>query len=211
MWSSHSFKRPEKLRPEGGFEPYIYIILHSARFVFLSWGRFFLYVASYTTSLFRNNSNLCDTGAVSCPANWHRKGQGSNPRLGLNFSGLSRCCLSSAKKCDDHIHSFHSSFQIQILVLSSSISTSTGLCTTHITTFSQYQHRRGQGSNSLTFSGLSRCCLGSAKKMRWSHSYFQVPPRFQIQTPYYQLISYFGPTLSGKTAYQLPAMRAVDF
>ena len=27
----------------------------------------------------------------------HRRGLGSNPRSGLNFSGLSRCCLSSAK------------------------------------------------------------------------------------------------------------------
>ena len=38
----------------------------------------------------------------------HRRGLGSNPRSGLNFPGLSRCCPSSAK-----IHSFRSAFQIQ--------------------------------------------------------------------------------------------------
>ena len=37
-----------------------------------------------------------------------RRGQDSNPRSGLNFPGLSRCCPSSAK-----IHSFRSAFQIQ--------------------------------------------------------------------------------------------------
>ena len=27
----------------------------------------------------------------------HRRGQGSNPRSGMTFSGFSRCCLSNAK------------------------------------------------------------------------------------------------------------------
>ena len=35
----------------------------------------------------------------------HRRGQGLNPRAGLNFSGFSRSCLSSAQKDKDQIDS----------------------------------------------------------------------------------------------------------
>lgn len=60
------------------------------------------------------NPVLCDAGAVFY--HWHHRGQGCNLHLSLNSSGLFRCCLSGTKKCDDHIHSFHVAFQIQILI-----------------------------------------------------------------------------------------------
>ena len=46
---------------------------------------------------------------------WHRRGQGSNPRLGMNSSGNSCYCLRSAKKCDDQIRSSQNSIILQII------------------------------------------------------------------------------------------------
>ena len=51
----------------------------------------------------------------------HHSGQGSNPQSGLNFSGVSCCCLSSAKMplSNSFIPVFISN-ALKILVLSSS-------------------------------------------------------------------------------------------
>ena len=38
------------------------------------------------------------TGSTDGALHHHRRGQVSNPRSGLNFSGLSRCCLGRDKK-----------------------------------------------------------------------------------------------------------------
>ena len=61
---------------------------------------------------------------VQCSTGWAIRPTGSRSKCSaLNFSvqplifRLSRCCLSSAEKCNHHIHLFYWAFQIQILPL----------------------------------------------------------------------------------------------
>ena len=100
------------------------------------------------------------------------------------FSPLLKLKQRSKTAMIKFIHSFLSAVQIhgKIPISSSSISTSTGLwwlapsLPDSSTGETLHRNRRGQGWNprsGLNFSGLSRCCLSSDKKLRWSNSFIQ--------------------------------------
>ena len=112
-----------------------------------------------------SNSGLCDAGVM----------------LYISWA------ISSARNEMITFIYFHSPFQIQFVVLSSAISTSTGLYTTHITTCTQLpdnwttgalrRHRRGRGTNPR--SGLNFQSSSSAKNAMITFIHFY--SAFQIQ------------------------------